>query len=198
MLINKRSDWDKYPHATILLIGKSYRPGEKILHVRDISNPQKPEFYLVHCALDALPPFERVREVWTRQILPYMRTPPARQLHGQFPLYHRGQRYDDCSPDDLNLGIPVTEYLKDEVIDAGTPRAWTTYRFRLSGAHAGAPIEVLMVYPRDESDEYDGRWACWDYLLWADDMTLFDSDYMLDAYTDPLRDELTEIAKGWD
>lgn len=107
---------------------------------------------------------------------------------GEHDVMHRDLEYTA-----LAEGEASTEYLADEMVDR-----LPAYRFRLTGAHGGPPIEVLMVEPQWEGDSYGGVYYCWTRLLWADDHAPFDSDYFEDVYTDPLRDELTEIAKGWD
>jgi hypothetical protein len=122
--------------------------------------------------------------------------PLDRQLrsHGAYDVMHGGQEYTVFAE-----GRGATEYLKDEWVKLYSKAVTVlSYRFKLTGAHGGPPIEVLMIYPRDEPDGEGGQDLVWDFLLWADDHTPFDHDYFLDAYTDPLRDELTEIAKGWD
>lgn len=127
---------------------------------------------------------------------------PLLRSHCEFDVTHRGQEYTVFCD-----GEAATEYLKDEWLpiyrDRPSPDTVVvgdiiTYRFRLTGAHGGPPIEILMVYPRDEGDGEGGRDFVWDALLWADDHVPFNHHYFLDAYTDPLRDELTEIAKSWD
>jgi hypothetical protein len=74
------------------------------------------------------------------------------------------------------------------------------YLWELTGAHTGDPIRVWMLGIGEEFDE-DGRTVGWDRLVWADDESKFDAvdGYLLDSYTDPLRDELLIIAKEtWD
>lgn len=110
--------------------------------------------------------------------------------HGEFDVMHGGREYVVFCE-----GEAATEYLCDEVVDHRQP----AYRFKLTGAHGGPPIEVLMVEPQWEGDSYGGVYYCWTRLLWADDHAPFDHEYFLDAYTDQLRDELTTIAKEtWD
>lgn len=132
-------------------------------------------------------------ERWREQ----MPVPPERQLvaHTWYVVEHGGNRYDLGGDDETR---PSAEYLKDELIvipDYGSAKV-LAYHMRLSGVHAGPPIIVLMVNPRDEPDE-DGRCLTWDGLAWADDYTKFDSDWLLDWYTDALRDELRECARNW-
>jgi hypothetical protein len=54
-----------------------------------------------------------------------------------------------------------------------------------------------MVRPHDEDDGEGGRSFGWDMLAWNDDKSRFDVDWLLDTYTDALRDELRECAKSW-
>jgi len=58
--------------------------------------------------------------------------------HGEFDVMHGGREYVVFCE-----GEASTEYLCDEVVDHRQP----AYRFRLTGAHGGPPIEVLMVEP---------------------------------------------------
>lgn len=121
---------------------------------------------------------------------------PQKRLIGNSEclVLHGGNRYDICDPEDLSQGIQQIEYLDDNARGQ-----WqVAYRYRLSGAHAGPPIEVLMVDPQYEYDE-DGRNVCWERLLWADDQTEFNDDYLVDTYHDALIEDLTFIAKEtWD
>jgi len=125
-----------------------------------------------------------------------MPTPVERHLiaHSEFFFVHGGQHFDLGGNDSL----PAAEYLRDELlVFPGSTSKVLGYRMRLSAAHAGPPIEVYMINPRDEPDEEGGRWLCWDDLVWADDRTKFDVDWLLDCYTDAPRDELRECARNW-
>lgn len=134
--------------------------------------------------LDAVP---ELSELWRAlfQLTPQL----LLRSHGQYDVTHRDREYVVWCEGDAS-----TEYLRDEIVDR-----LPAYRFRLQGAHGGPPIEILMVEPQWEGDSYGGIYYCWTRLVWADDHSPFDHDYFLDAYSDPLRDELTSIAKEtWD
>lgn len=150
-----------------------YECGQNCVHCRKAVEGEHDPFTCAFCNedLDGLIPIER-------QLL----------SRGEFDVFHSGQEYGVFCD-----GEAATEYLKDEVVLNSV-----AYRFKLTGAHAGPPIEVLMVEPQWEGDSYGGVYYCWRMLLWADDHAPFDHDYFDDAYTDPLRDELTELAKSWD
>lgn len=73
------------------------------------------------------------------------------------------------------------------------------YRYRCAGAHQGIAVEVLMVNPHLEHDgeEFGGYYPDYDALAWADDESPFDQ-LLEDLYSDALREDLSEIARGWE
>jgi len=90
------------------------------------------------------------------------------------------------------------QYESDEITTLpGSTIRVLVYQMKLEGGHIGEAIDVLMVNPRDEPDDEGGRDLVWDELRWADDKTTFDVDWLLDTYTDALRDELRECARNW-
>lgn len=105
-------------------------------------------------------------------------------------IHHGGNEY--VFPWD-SPGDCVVEYIEDTATPLGV-----AYRYKLSNAHVGPTIEVLMVTPHDESDGEGGREFVWDHLLWADDLTPVTDESILDTYTDALRDDLENIGKNWD
>jgi len=71
------------------------------------------------------------------------------------------------------------------------------YTFKLSGAHTGPGIEVLMINPQPDYDE-GGFSVEWEKLYYADDGKPFDDDVFLDTYTDALGDEMKKvISETW-
>lgn len=84
-------------------------------------------------------------------------------------------------------GEATVEWLTDRRAKHGC----VDYRYTLSGAHLGEPIEVWMLCADLEYDE-DGPHPSWDKIVWADDGADLD-DYLLDAYSDALSDDLREL-----
>lgn len=96
-------------------------------------------------------------------------------------------------------GPAVAEYLNDENVSVPeySSQSAPAYLMRLRGGHEGPDIDVLMIRPHDEDDGEGGRSFGWDMLAWNDDKSRFDVDWLLDTYTDALRDELRECARSW-
>lgn len=105
-------------------------------------------------------------------------------------IEHGGQTY---TPDES--GEARVCYVGDRAAKYGE----VDYRWELTGAHTGEPILVWMLGVHETFDE-SGRGAGWNGLVWADDETLFDAaaGWLVDAYTDPLREALAEIVKDWE
>lgn len=97
-----------------------------------------------------------------------------------------------------DAGPPIAEYQSDTVIRMpDSTYRQVAYEIKLTRGHRGPDILVFMVNPHDESDGYGGRDYVWDALLWADDRSRFDVDWLLDTYSDALHDELRDCARNW-
>jgi hypothetical protein len=120
---------------------------------------------------------------------------PAQSGAVSLAAHHGGQVYRLADTEE-----PATaEYLNDELVSIPdySSQSAPAYLMRLNGGHIGPDINVLMVRPHDEDDGEGGRSFGWDMLAWNDDKSRFDVDWLLDTYTDALRDELRECAKSW-
>jgi hypothetical protein len=96
-------------------------------------------------------------------------------------------------PYTLIEGEGQCEYLEDR----RRPHGKVDYKYRLTGAHQGEPIDIWMIEPGEDVDE-DGRHVVFERLVWADDESLF-ADDLTDAYNDVLREELEITAREtWD
>jgi len=100
-------------------------------------------------------------------------------------MEHSGQIYDERQDGEASV-----EWVSDRSGGHGK----VDYRYLLTGAHEGPLIEIWMKGAGFEYDEY-GANVCWDSLVWADDETNFDDDYLLDAYSDALTADLQELTR---
>jgi hypothetical protein len=103
-------------------------------------------------------------------------------------IEHNGERY-------------VFDYSKDTkaevefVGDFTEPHYNVFYHYRLTGAHEGPPIDIVVKNPRPELDE-DGGWGMeWDGIYFKDDRSEFQSPNgdLEDNYFDALIADLNDM-----